>query len=293
LLDVVFHIPIGLRGLSAAPLHRCLERRQFRVWPSEPDPTKPPAIPETRPEPALVGANAILHASMKTIGMIGGMSWESSVLYYRMVNQETKRRLGGHHNARSVMVTVDFSEVEKMQRTGDWHAMGLLMADTARQIERAGADFIILCTNTTHKVAESIESAARIPLLHIADATAQAVQKAGQKRVGLLGTRFTMEQPFIRERLEKHEIEVITPDEHSREAIHRVIYGELVLGITRPESRDLFRGVIGELAGRGAESVILGCTEIGLLIQAGDSPVPLHDTTVVHAIAAVDWALQA
>jgi aspartate racemase len=228
---------------------------------------------------------------MKTIGMIAGMSWESSVLYYRLVNQETKRRLGGHHNARSVMVTVDFAEVEKMQHTGDWHALGLLMADAARQIERAGADFIILCTNTTHKVAESIESAAEIPLLHIADATAEAILKSREKRVGLLGTKFTMEQMFIRERLERRGIEVLIPDEASREIIHRIIYGELVSGIVRPESREQFKKIIGELAHRGADSVVLGCTEIGLLIQAADSPLPLHDTTVIHALAAVDWAL--
>ena len=229
---------------------------------------------------------------MKTIGMIAGMTWESSQLYYRLVNQETKRRLGGHHNARSVMATVDFAEVETMQRTGDWNALGRLMADTARQIERAGADFIILCTNTTHKMAESIESAAGIPLLHIADATAGAILKAGEKRVGLLGTKFTMEQMFIRERLERHGIEVMIPDGPSREVIHGMIYGELAHGIVRPESREQLQRIIGELAGRGAESVVLGCTEIGLLIQAGDSAVPLHDTTVIHATAAVDWALQ-
>ena len=229
---------------------------------------------------------------MKTIGMIAGMSWESSALYYRLINQETKHRLGGHHNARSVMVTVDFAEVEMMQRSGDWKALGLLMADTARQIERAGADFIILCTNTTHKVAESIESAAQIPLLHIAEATAFAIRKAQEKRVGLLGTRFTMEQTFIRERLERRGIEVLIPDEPSRQIIHKIIYEELVSGVVRPESREQYQKIIGELAQRGAESVVLGCTEIGLLTEAGDSPLPLHDTTVIHAIAAVDWALQ-
>ncbi len=229
---------------------------------------------------------------MKTIGMIAGMTWESSVSYYRLVNQETKRRLGGHHNARSVMVTVDFSEVEQMQHTGDWHDLGLLMAATARQIERAGADFIILCTNTMHKVAGAIESAAGIPLLHIGDATACAVLQAGEKRVGLLGTKFTMEQVFIRERLEQQGISVIVPDASSRETVHNIIYRELAHGVILPESRTEYQKIIGELAGRGAESVVLGCTEIGLLVQAGDSPVPLHDTTVIHAIAAVDRALQ-
>jgi aspartate racemase len=229
---------------------------------------------------------------MKTIGMIAGMTWESSLLYYRLVNQETKRRLGGHHNARSVMATVDFAEVERMSRTGDWNALGRLMADTARQVERAGADFIILCANTPHKVAESIESATGIPLLHIADATANAILNAQEKRVGLLGTKFTMEQTFVRERLERRGIEVLIPDEPSRAIVHSVIYEELAHGIVRPESREQFQKIIGVLAGRGAESVVLGCTEFGLLIQASDSPIPLHDTTAVHAIAAVDWALR-
>jgi aspartate racemase len=228
---------------------------------------------------------------MKTIGMIGGMSCESTVLYYRLINQETKRRLGGHHNARSAMVTVDFDDVEQMQHSGDWDALGQLMAGTARQIERAGADFIILCTNTTHKVAASIESAVSIPLLHIADATADAVLKAGEARVGLLGTRFTMEQMFIRERLERRGIEVLVPDAASREVVHRVIYEELAHGVIRPESREQYRAIIADLGRDGAQSVILGCTEIGLLIQQGDTPLPLHDTTVIHAMAAVDAAL--
>jgi aspartate racemase len=223
--------------------------------------------------------------------MIGGMSWESSVLYYRLINQGVARRLGGHHNARSVMVTVDFGVVERMQHGGEWSALGVLMAETARQIERAGADFVVLCTNTTHKVAEAIETAVRIPLLHIGDATAGAIVGAGEKRVGLLGTKFTMEQDFIRERLERRGIEVMVPDAAAREAIHRVIYGELVLGVVRPESRAVYQQIIGELASRGAQSVVLGCTEIGMLIQDGDSRVPLHDTTVIHAAAAVDWAL--
>jgi aspartate racemase len=229
---------------------------------------------------------------MKTIGMIGGMSWESTALYYRLVNQETKRRLGGHHNAASVMVTVDFDEVERMQHSGDWDALARLMADTARQIERAGADFMVLCTNTMHKLAASIESAVGIPLLHIADATADAIHKSGEQRVGLLGTKFTMEQTFFRERLERRGIEVLIPDERSRETIHKVIYGELVHGVTRPESREEFRKIIAGLAHDGAQSAILGCTEIGLLVQEADSVVPLHDTTVVHAVAAVEWALR-
>lgn len=228
---------------------------------------------------------------MKTIGMIGGMSWESTLLYYRLINQETKRRLGGHHNARSVMVTLDFEEVERMQRSGDWDGAGRLLAGAAQQLERAGADFIVLCTNTMHTVAHWIESATSLPLLHIADAMADEVQHAGENRVGLLGTRFTMEQPFFRERLERRGIEVLVPDESSRETIHRVIYDELVHGITRDQSREQYRAVIATLAQNGARSVILGCTEIGLLIQQSDSPLPVHDTTVVHATAAVNWAL--
>ena len=227
---------------------------------------------------------------MKIIGMIGGMSWESTVVYYRLINQETKRRLGGHHNARSVMTTVDFADIERLQHAGDWDALGKLMAEAARQLERAGADCVVLCTNTMHKVAGCIESAVEIPLLHIADAAAGAVASAGQKRVGLLGTKFTMEQTFLRERLERRGIDVLIPDAPAREVIHRVIYEELVHGVIRPESRSEFQEILEELAARGAEAVILGCTEIGLLIQENHSPVPLHDTTVVHALAAVEWA---
>lgn len=229
---------------------------------------------------------------MKTIGLIGGMSWESTVLYYRLINQETKRRLGGHHNARSVLVTVDFAEVEAMQRTGDWEGLGRLMADTSRQVQRAGADFIVLCTNTTHRVAGAIEAAADIPLLHIADATAAVVEQAQQKCVGLLGTRFTMEQAFFRERLERRGIEVMLPDAPARETIHQVIYDELVHGLIQTESAARFHQIIADLAQRGAQAVILGCTEIGLLVKPEDAAIPVHDTTVLHANAAVDWALR-
>ncbi len=213
------------------------------------------------------------------------------MLYYQTINREVKRRLGGHHNAKSVLVTVDFDEIERLQRAGDWDAMGTLLADSARQVERGGADFLVLCTNTMHKVADAIERAVRIPFLHIADATSAAIQKSEQKRAGLLGTRFTMEQPFLRERLESAGIEVLVPDEAQRELIHRVIYEELVHGIIRSESREAYRTILASLAGRGAESVILGCTEIGLLVGPDDSPVPLHDTMQVHSLAAVDWAL--
>ena len=228
---------------------------------------------------------------MKTIGMIGGMSCESTLLYYQLINQEVKRRLGGHHNARSVLVTVDFDDVARMQHHGDWFALADLMADSARQLERAGADFIILCTNTTHKVAASIEEAVSIPLLHIADAAARAVESAEQSRVALLGTRFTMEQTFFRERLERRNIEVLIPGEPARIRIHHVIYDELVHGITTPESRRDFIAIIDGLAHQGAQAVILGCTEIGMLIKPSDSPLPLHDTMSIHATAAVEQAL--
>lgn len=229
---------------------------------------------------------------MQTIGLIGGMSWESSALYYRLINQETKRRLGGHHNARSVMVSVDFAEVEQLQSAGDWEQLRAIMASAARQAESGGADFIVLCTNTMHKVADSITAAVRIPLLHIADVTAAAIERAGQKRAGLLGTRFTMEESFYADRLrDRFGIDVLIPPPDSRQLVHDVIYGELCHGVIRPESREEYRQIIADLARRGAEAVILGCTEIGLLISAEDSPLPVYDTTDLHARAAVDRAI--
>jgi aspartate racemase len=228
---------------------------------------------------------------MKTIGMIGGMSCESTVVYYQLINQEVKRRLGGHHNAKSVLVTVDFDEIERMQRTGEWATMGGVLSIAGRQAERAGADFVILCTNTMHRVAGHIEAAIQIPFLHIADATAAALNKAGHKRAALLGTRFTMEQPFLRARLEQSGIEVLTPGEPERVAIHQVIFDELVHGVILPESRDRFSAIITNVASRGAEAVILGCTEIGLLVGPEDSILPIHDTAKIHALAAVDEAL--
>jgi aspartate racemase len=230
--------------------------------------------------------------AMKTIGLIGGMSWESSALYYRLINQETKRRLGGHHNAPSVMVTVDFAEVEELQRAGDWEAMGQQLARAALQLESAGAEFIVLCTNTMHKVASSITNAVDIPLLHIVDATAASIHAAGHRRVGLLATRFTMEEPFYRERMRDcFRIEVLVPSSDSRAVLHDIIYGELCHGIIRPESREKVRQIIHELADAGAESVILGCTEIELLISAADSGLPVHPSTTLHAVAAVTEAL--
>lgn len=229
---------------------------------------------------------------MKTIGLIGGMSWQSSAQYYRLINEETTRRLGGHHNARSVMVTVNFPEVEQLQHSSEWDQLGEILAVATRSVERGGADVVVLCTNTMHKLADSITGAVSIPLLHIADATAAAILNAGHKRVGLLGTKFTMEEPFYASRIQDNfGIEVIVPPADSRQLIHDVIYDELCHGIIRPESRERYQKIIGELAASGAESVILGCTEIGLLISGEDSPLPVHDSTTLHAMAAVEFAL--
>jgi amino-acid racemase len=229
---------------------------------------------------------------MKTIGLIGGMSWESSAEYYRLINQETKRRLGGHHNAPSILVTVNFAHVEHLQHRGEWEQLGGLLARTARQLERAGADVVVLCTNTMHKLSPWIEEAVGIPMLHIADAVACAIREAGQRRVGLLGTRFTMEQPFYSDRLrDRFGIETVVPPPADRQAIHDVIYNELCHGVIREDSRREFRQILARLAADGAESVILGCTEIGLLISQADSPLPVHDSTKIHAAAAVDFAM--
>ncbi len=229
---------------------------------------------------------------MKTIGLIGGMSWESSAEYYRLINQETKRRLGGHHNAPSILVTVDFAEVERLQHCGQWQELGSMLATAARQLEVGGADVVVLCTNTMHKLADSITSAVRIPMLHIADAIAQAVERSGQRRVGLLGTRFTMEQSFYTDRMrERFGIETIVPPAADRQVVHDVIYNELCHGVIREESRDGFREIIASLAREGAEAVILGCTEIGLLISPADSCLPVHDSTLIHGNAAVEFAL--
>lgn len=230
---------------------------------------------------------------MKTIGLIGGMSWESSLEYYRIINQMAKARLGGFHSALSVMYSVDFAEIEAMQNRGEWAEMAQILSRAAKSLEAAGADFIVLCTNTMHKVAPEIESAVRIPLLHIADATARKVSGRGLKRIGLLGTRFTMEGDFYKGRLtQKHGLEVHVPGPPDREIVHRVIYEELVVGRIEPSSRRQFAAIIERLVGEGAEGVILGCTEIGLLVKEEDSAVPLFDTTRIHAEAAVDLALE-
>jgi len=229
---------------------------------------------------------------MRTIGLIGGMSWESSIEYYRIINEEVRLRLGALHSAQCILFSVDFAEIEPLQHQGksDEAAEKLMLA--AESVAAAGADFVLLCTNTMHKVADRIEAALAIPLLHIADATAHKIQAEGLGKVGLLGTRFTMEEDFYKGRLvEKHGLEVLTPDDEQQDLIHRVIYEELCLGRVEPSSRERYLEVIDSLARRGAQGIILGCTEIGLLIEEGDAAVPLFDTTRIHAVAAVESAL--
>jgi len=229
---------------------------------------------------------------MKIIGLIGGMSWESTVTYYRLINEGVKQRLGGLHSAKILLDSVDFHEIERLQSSGDWDSAGVMLASSARALEHAGADFLVLCTNTMHKVAPAIENGVTIPLLHIADATAAQIKRAGLRTIGLLGTRFTMEQDFYRGRIEAHGIKVVAPDAEDRDLVHRVIYDELCLGDIRDDSRNAYREVIARLAARGAEGIIFGCTEIGLLVSAADSPVPVFDTTAIHAASAVEFALR-
>lgn len=220
------------------------------------------------------------------------MSWESTIPYYRHINEAVKAHLGGLHSARVILFSVDFHDIEQLQHAGKWDEAGIVLASAANALERAGADFIVVCTNTMHKVAPAIEAAVRIPLLHIADPTAQAIKRAGLHTVGLLGTRFTMEQAFYRDRLQHdHGINVLVPAAADREAVHRIIYDELCLGQVRDASRDVYRAVIARLVAQGAQAVILGCTEISLLVGADDAAVPLFDTTAIHAHAAADHAL--
>ncbi len=229
---------------------------------------------------------------MKTIGLIGGMSWESSAVYYRIVNEEVARRMGGLHSARSLMFSVDFAEIEALQHEGRWDEATARMIAAARRVERGGADCVLLCTNTMHRMADAVQERIGIPLLHIADATGERIKAHGLTTVGLLGTRFTMEQDFYRGRLrERYGLDVIIPDEEERRVVHGVIYSELVRGDVRPDSREAYKRVIARLIDRGAEGVILGCTEVMLLIGQEDSPAPIFDTTTIHAQAAVDYAL--
>lgn len=229
---------------------------------------------------------------MKTIGLIGGMSWESTQTYYRLINVAIREKLGGLHSARLVLYSVDFHDIEVLQRQGDWQAAGVLLAQAAQSLQAAGADMVVICTNTMHKVAEQVQAAVSIPLLHIADTTAQAIRTAGFQRVALLGTRFTMEQDFYRARLERqHGLQVIVPEQSERDVVHRIIYEELCLGQIKPESKTAYLNIIRQLQTRGAQAVILGCTEISLLVQQTDLDLPLFDTTALHATAAADAAL--
>lgn len=229
---------------------------------------------------------------MKKIGLIGGMSWESSIEYYRIINQQVREALGGVHSARSVMVSVDFGEIEKLQADGEWEEATLILVQCAKEVEGAGADFFLICTNTMHLMAEEVQAAVEIPLLHIADATARTVKQSGITRIGLLGTRFTMEKDFYRGRLEAiHGLQVVIPDEAGRDLVHQVIYQELVQGMIHKESREGYLEVIDNLVESGAEGIILGCTEIGLLIKEDDLFLPIFDTMEIHALAAVEAAL--
>lgn len=229
---------------------------------------------------------------MKTIGLIGGMSWESTVPYYRTINERIKERLGGLHSAQLILYSVDFQPIEQLQHSGDWGETARILGRVAQKLESAGADCVVLCTNTMHKVADQIAAAIRVPLLHIADATGMAISAAGLETVGLLGTKFTMEQDFYRGWLEdNYHVNVLIPAEPDRAAIHRIIYDELCLGTLLDGSRDSFRGVIDRLVHAGAQGVILGCTEISLLVSPADSQVPLFDTAAIHSRYAADWAL--
>jgi aspartate racemase len=231
---------------------------------------------------------------VKTIGLIGGMSWESSIEYYRIINEMTKAKLGGLHSGKSIMVSVDFAEIEILQHQGRWAEAAEILMEAAKDLENGGANFIVLCTNTMHKVADELEASVKIPLLHIADATAQRVKDSGIEKIGLLGTRFTMEEEFYKGRLsQKYGLNVSIPNAEEREIVHRVIYEELVLGKIVPRSKEQYISIMERMIDQGAEGIILGCTEIGMLIQQEDSKVPLFDTTRIHAEAAVEYAFMA
>ena len=228
---------------------------------------------------------------MRRIGLLGGMSWESSALYYRLVNAGVRERLGGLHSADCVMASVDFAAIERLQVEGDWDRAGELLAAEARGLVAAGAECVVLCTNTMHKVAPAIEDAVDVPLIHLVDVTAAAIKATGLERIALLGTRFTMEEPFYVERMAGHGVELLLPNEAERRRVNDVIYDELVVGVVQKESRADYRAIIERLVGEGAEGVILGCTEIELLVEPGDASVPVFATTALHAGAAVDFAL--
>lgn len=230
---------------------------------------------------------------MKTIGLLGGMSWESTASYYKIINNGVKNFLGGLHSAKICLYSVDFEEIEKLQQTGEWDEAGQILSNAARSVEMGGADFLLICTNNMHKVAPQIEEAVSIPLLHIADATAEKLVAEGITKVGLLGTRFTMEQDFYKQRLiEKYGIDVVIPDSGQRKDVHNIIFSELCLGQMKEDSRNKYLEIIKNLQSHGAEAVILGCTEIAMLVQQSNTPVPLYDTTEIHALKAVEQALK-
>ncbi|MGX4201775.1 aspartate/glutamate racemase family protein [Bacillus sp. JK74] len=228
---------------------------------------------------------------MKTIGLIGGMSWESSAEYYRIINEEIKTKLGGLHSAKCLLYSVDFKEIEHYQSIGAWDKAGEALGGVARSLEKAGADFIVICTNTMHKVLGYIQEMITIPILHIADATAEQIIRQDIRSIGLLGTKYTMEQDFYKSRIASHDINVIVPDDDERELINNIIYQELCLGEIKQSSKNIYKKIINNLVDRGAEGIILGCTEIGLLVKAEDSKVPLFDTTLIHAQKAVNKSL--
>ncbi|MGH0631744.1 aspartate/glutamate racemase family protein [Bacillus pacificus] len=229
---------------------------------------------------------------MKTIGLIGGMSWESTAEYYRIINEEIKKRLGGLHSAKCIINSVDFEEIERFQSNGDWNGAGEVLGNAAYSLQMGGADFIIICTNTMHKVIEKIKKNIHIPVLHIADATAKEMKRKGIQTVGLLGTKYTMEQDFYKSRIEENHIKVTVPSKTDRDKINEVIYTELCLGKIVSQSREYYKRVIEELVQEGAQGIILGCTEIGLLVKQEDVSVPIFDTTYIHAVEAVHFALQ-
>ena len=230
---------------------------------------------------------------MKTIGLIGGMSWESSVVYYELINKKVRKELGGHHSCDSILLTVDFDEIVKLQHEGNWTKLDEMMAKAAQQLEKAGAELIVLCTNTMHLCTPAIKKAISIPFLHIAEATAMAIESQGLKKVALLGTKFTMEKDFYKDYIAKNfGIEVIIPNSEDRDEVHRIIYNELVQGEIKEESKEIYKNIIEKLEQEGAEGVILGCTEIPLLIKADDVSIPIFDTTTIHAEKAVEWALK-
>lgn len=230
---------------------------------------------------------------MKTIGLIGGLSWESSIEYYRLINEEVKKELGGLHSAKSMMYSFNFEEIEVLQHQGRWDEATRLMVEAARSVERGGAELLLICSNTMHKMADAVQSSVNIPLIHIADSTAEKIIDQGIKTVGLLATAFTMEQDFYKGRLvDRYGLEVLVPSEQERKIVHEVIYGELCRGIILPASREAYKRIMEALVSGGAEAIILGCTEITLLLKQEDASVPLFDTTLIHAQAAVTYALQ-